>query len=400
MPTKPLRKPEFVALIAMSFATIALAIDAMLPALPEIGKTLSPDNLNHAQLVITSFLLGLGLGTFFSGPLSDALGRRRVMLGGYAVYIIAALLASLAQSLELLLAARVLQGLGASGPRVVAMAIVRDLYVERQMAQLTSFVMTVFMLVPVIAPSIGALILLVAGWRTIFFTFVVFAIALSLWFTLRQPETLPPEKRRKIALANLWGGMVEVLSHPVVRVTIVVQSLLLGALYSALSSSQQIFDITFGRGDSFALWFGAVAIVSGFSALINARLVVRLGMQPMIRTALACVMLISAVMLALFWGGGMPDMVAFPAFVFFKTSVFFMIGMTLGNLNAIAMQPMGHIAGMAASMMSAIATVLGLAIAVPIGLAFDGTPLPLMCGVFVCVSLALGLMQLIRHEPT
>ncbi len=129
MPTKPLRKPEFVALIAMSFATIALAIDAMLPALPEIGKTLSPDNLNHAQLVITSFLLGLGLGTFFSGPLSDALGRRRVMLGGYAVYIIAALLASLAQSLELLLAARVLQGLGASGPRVVAMAIVRDLYV-------------------------------------------------------------------------------------------------------------------------------------------------------------------------------------------------------------------------------------------------------------------------------
>ncbi len=162
---------------------------------------------------MTSFLLGLGLGTFFTGPLSDAFGRRRVLLGGYGIYIIGSLLAIVAGSLELMLAARFVQGLGAAGPRVVAVAIVRDNYAGRQMAQMMSFVMTVFMLVPVIAPSIGAIIIALAGWRAIFLSFVVFALISGGWFALRQPESLPVPKRRKFKMSLLWAGTKEVLQE-------------------------------------------------------------------------------------------------------------------------------------------------------------------------------------------
>ena len=397
-PVTPLKTSEFVAIIAMSFATIAFSIDAMLPALPEIGHALTPQNLNRAQLIVTSFLLGLGLGTLFTGPLSDAFGRRRILLGGYGIYIIGAVLGYLAGSLELMLAARVLQGIGAAGPRVVAVAVVRDIYSGRQMAKLMSFVITVFMLVPVIAPSIGAVIITLSGWRVIFVAFVIFALISSIWFSLRQPETLPVEKRRKFQLGPLWGGVKEVLANRSVRITIAVQALLSGVLYAMLSSAQQVFEITFDQGANFPLWFGAIAIIAGASGLLNAKLVIQLGMVFLVRSALICVMLISFSLLVIIWLDLMPARLYFPGFLVFMTSVFFMIGMTLGNLNAIAMEPMGHIAGMAASIISAIATVVGVVIAVPIGLAFDGTPLPLMIGVFCCVALSLGLMQLIRSD--
>ena len=397
-PVPPLKTPEFVAIIAMSFATIAFSIDAMLPALPEIGHALTPQNLNRAQLIVTSFLLGLGLGTLFTGPLSDAFGRRRILLGGYGIYIIGAVLGYLAGSLELMLAARVLQGIGAAGPRVVAVAVVRDIYSGRQMAKLMSFVITVFMLVPVIAPSIGAVIITLSGWRVIFVAFVIFALISSIWFSLRQPETLPVEKRRKFQLGPLWSGVKEVLANRSVRITIAVQALLSGVLYAMLSSAQQVFEITFDQGANFPLWFGAIAIIAGASGLLNAKLVIQLGMVFLVRSALICVMLISFSLLVIIWLDLMPARLYFPGFLVFMTSVFFMIGMTLGNLNAIAMEPMGHIAGMAASIISAIATVIGVVIAVPIGLAFDGTPLPLMIGVFCCVALSLGLMQLIRSD--
>lgn len=398
-PQTPLKKPEFVAVIAMSFATIAFSIDAMLPAMPQIGEALTPDNLNRAQLIVTSFLLGLGLGTFFTGPLSDAFGRRRVLLGGYGIYIIGSLLAIVAGSLELMLAARFVQGLGAAGPRVVAVAIVRDNYAGRQMAQMMSFVMTVFMLVPVIAPSIGAIIIALAGWRAIFLSFVVFALISGGWFALRQPESLPVPKRRKFKMSLLWADTKEVLSIRVVRISISVQTLLLGVLYGLLVSSQQVLDISFDRGAEFPLWFGAVAIIAGISGIVNAKLVLRFGMRILVRIALAGVMVVSACVGALFWLGTIPDGAYFPAFMIFMTAVFFMVGMTMGNLNAIAMEPLGHIAGMAASIISAISTVLGLVIAVPLGLSFDGTPLPLIIGVFFCVTSALGLMHFIRREP-
>jgi len=398
-PQSPLSKREFIALMGMTSATIAFSIDAMLPSLPEIGKALTPEAVNRAQLVLTSFVLGMGIGTFFTGPLSDAFGRRRVLLGGFVLYMIGAILGMLAGSLELLLAARVIQGLGSAGPRVVAIAVIRDRFSGRQMAQVMSFVMMVFTLVPAFAPSMGAGLIYLVGWRGLFGAFVVFAIINSLWFGLRQPETLAPENRREFRPDKLWEGVKEVLSNHTVRITIVVQTMVFGALFGMLSTTQQVFDVTFDQGANFPLWFGGVALVSGGASIVNATFVARLGMRRIIRVTLATQILLSGGFAAFVGFGIMPESIYFPVFLFWMTSVFFMAGMTIGNLNAIAMEPMGHMAGMAASVTSAIFTVSAVAIAAPIGLAFDGTPLPLAIGVFCCVTAGLILMQMIRKEP-
>lgn len=397
-PQTMLKKPEFVALMAMTIATVAFSIDAMLPSLPEIGAALTPTDLNRAQLVLTSFVFGMGLGTFVTGPLSDAFGRRRVLLGGYAIYIAASFMAMWAQSLEVLLAARMLQGLGASGPRVMALVVVRDQYSGRQMAQLMSFVMIVFTLVPAIAPFVGVQIISLVGWRGMFGAFVIFALFNAIWFALRQPETLVPENRRPFSIAKLWSGVQQVLSNHVVRVSILVQSLITAALFAMISSVQQVFDITYNEGESFPLWFCLIALVSGSAGFLNAALVIKLGMRFLIRVTLGVQVILSGTMVILFWFGLIPEAAQFLTFLLWMTTVFFMIGMTLGNLNAIAMEPMGHLAGLAASVVGAISTVLAVVIAAPIGLAFDGTPLPLMLGVFCCVLLAWLGMQFIRHE--
>lgn len=398
-PQTPLKKPEFVALMAMCFATIAFSIDAMLPSFPEIGQALTPDDLNRAQLVLTSFVLGMGLGTFFTGPLSDAFGRRPVLLGGFVIYMIASVLAMLAGSLEMLLAARLLQGIGAAGPRVVALAVIRDRYAGRQMAQLMSFVMIVFTLVPAFAPALGAGIIAYVGWRGLFGAFVIFAVINGGWFALRQPETLPVKSRRAFRVPVLWNALSEVLSNPTVRITILVQTLVLGALFSMLSSVQQVFDVTFQQGGNFPLWFGGLALISGTSGLLNATLVVRLGMRLLIRITLLVQVILSGSIVTLLLLNLLPDWAYFASFLIWMISIFFMAGMTLGNLNAISMEPMGHIAGMAASVTSSISTVLAVTIAAPVGYAFDGTPLPVLIGVFCCAALALALMQLIRREP-
>ncbi len=394
---RALSKPEFVALMAMTSATIAFSIDAMLPALPAIGAALSPEAQNAAQLVIVAFALGMGIGTFVAGPLSDALGRKRVMIGGAVVYSLAAALCTVAQSLEMLLALRVLQGIGASGPRVVAQAMVRDLYAGRGMAQVASFIMMVFVLVPAIAPLIGAFIVAGFGWRGVFWAFVVFSAISSAWLMLRQPETLPIEARRPLEVAKLRAAVVEVLSHGNVLRAILVQTLVFGTLFATIISVQQIYAETFGRAESFPLWFGVVALLSGIASLLNASIVTRLGMPVLIRGALAWHMALSVV-LALAWLTGLlPGIWAFATFVVWQVSVFAMAGFCIGNLNALAMQPMGHIAGMASSIISAVSTVLAVTVAAPIGLAFDGTPVPLFAGVALAAGLGLFLARKLRE---
>lgn len=392
-PQKRLSQGEFIALMAMLFATIAFSIDAMLPALPEIGQELSPDNLNRAQLILTSFILGMGTGTFFTGPLSDALGRKPVVLGGALLYCIAAAVAWASGKMEFLLVARFVQGLGAAGPRVVAMAIIRDLYEGRQMAKLISFVMMVFTLVPAIAPTVGAGIIALLGWRGIFAAFLTFSILSALWLWLRQPETLPPENRRPLRAGPLWAAIKEVFANPMVRLSIAIQSLGLGMLFGAISSTQQIYDVTYGQGLHFPFWFAATALISATSSMINAAVVVRLGMRKLITIALGGQLVLSALMLGLTLSGALSGTPAFAAWFIWSTSVFFMTGLTMGNLNALAMEPMGHIAGMAASVISAVATVSAVFIAAPIGMAFDGTPVPLIGAVLICCALAFVLVR-------
>ena len=396
MTTKPLGQGEFVALMAMVAATVAFSIDAMLPALPEMGQALSPDNLNQAQLIITSFVLGLGFGTFFTGPLSDAYGRKPVMIGGAVVYILASVVAWQAQSIEVMLAARVVQGLGAAGPRVVAMALIRDLYAGPDMARILSFVMVVFALVPALAPTMGHYIVVWFGWPAIFMSFILFSVVTTLWLLIRQPETLTEEKRRPVSVRALFNAVVEMFTHRTARLSILIQTLTFAMLYSMLSSTQQVFDQTYGQGDVFHLWFGGIAVVAASSGFLNARLVGRLGMRAIIKamyTAQICVTLI----LILILGAGSPVWLGFAAYVIWVTANFFQAGLTIGNLNALGMEEMGHIAGLAASVIAAVATIGAVLIAVPIALQFDGTALPMAIGTLICASLALWLTNMIKR---
>ena len=388
---RPISTPEFVALIGMMFATIAFSIDSMLPALPEIGRELSPDDPNRAQLILTSFLLGIGVGTFFTGPLSDAFGRKRVIVAGAALYIAASAVAYFSTTIEVTLAARVLQGLGAAAPRIVSVAIVRDLYSGREMARIVSIAMMIFTIFPALAPLIGAGLIAIAGWRSIFLAFIVFSILSVGWLWLRQPESLPPEARRPFRAPLIWAALSEMIANPTVRLSIAAQSLCMALLFSMLSMVQPIYDITFGRADSFPWWFAGVAAVSASASFLNAMIVVRLGMRRIVTWSLGVQIVLAGAMIPI-GVAGLPLDTLFWLFLIWQTYCFFMAGTTLGNLNAIAMEPMGHVAGLAASVMSGVSTVIAAAIAAPLGLMFDGTLLPLSGGIFVLSVTAFALM--------
>lgn len=388
---KSMSRVEFISFIAVMFATIAFSIDSILPALPEIGAELSPDDVNRAQLVLTSFVLGMGLGTFLTGPLSDTFGRKPVIYVGSAIYIAAAAVAWAAQSLEFLLIARMFQGIGAAAPRIVAIAIVRDLYSGREMARIMSIAMMIFTIFPAFAPLMATGIMVVVGWRGIFLAFILFSIISMLWMWRRLPEPLAIPDRRPFRAPMLWSAVREMFANPTVRLTIMVQTLCLAVLFSLLTMVQQVYDVIFDQGDNFPFWFGAVALVSGSASILNAVLVVRVGMRRMVTWSLGALIVLSLGMLGL----GMVDLpltVYFGFFVAWQACVFFMAGTTLGNLNAIAMEPMGHIAGMAASVIGSISTVLAALIVTPIGLMFDGTLLPLTAGACIMLIIAFVLM--------
>ena len=394
-PSRRLSLPEFVALTGMMFATVAFSIDAMLPAMTEIANELSPDAPNRAQLIITSFVLGMGIGTLFTGPLSDSFGRKTVILGGAALYILAAALAWAAPSLELVLLARVLQGLGAAGPRVAALAIVRDLYEGRRMAQVMSFAMLVFTLVPAIAPLIGAGIIWLSDWRGIFIAFILFALIVNTWLALRQPETLAPENRRPFRISSIVDGVREVISNRQVMLTIAALSLAFAVLFTTLSTTQQVFDQSFDRAASFPYWFAIIALLSGLGSLLNARIVIRLGMRRVVRLTFTAQLVFSAAMALLTLTGALPETAFFALYIVWTTTIFFMAGLTVGNLNALGMEPLGHLAGLAASIIGSLGTVAAVVLAIPIGLAFDGTPLPLALGFAVCCAAGIGVMHLL-----
>ncbi len=384
-------RAEFIAMIAMMFAVIAFSIDSMLPALPEIGRELSPNALNNAQLILTSFVLGIGIGTFFTGPLSDAFGRKSVIVAGSALYVVGAAVAYFSTSLEVVLAARVVQGLGAAAPRIVSLAIVRDLYSGRDMARIVSIAMMIFTIFPAVAPLIGAGIIAVAGWRSIFLAFILFAIVYVSWMWVRLPESLAVENRRPFKAHLLIAAVKEMFAHPAVRMSILVQCLCLAILFSMLSMVHPIYEVVFDREESFPYWFGAVAAVSATGSLVNAALVVRVGMRRMVTWSLGLQIILAGAMIPI-GISGMDLNLLFGLFLVWQAYVFFMAGTTMGNVNAIAMEPMGHIAGMAASTISGIATVAAAAIAAPIGLTFNGSLFPLTLGIFCLSGLGFLLM--------
>jgi len=390
-----LSRIEFISLMGMIFATVAFSIDAMLPALPEIAGALTPDNPNFAQLVLTSFVLGLGIGTLFTGPLSDTFGRKPVVFFGAVLYIFGALLAWSSSSLEWILAARVIQGLGAAGPRVVAMAIIRDLYSGRQMAQIISFAMLIFTIFPAVAPMIGAAIIWGFGWRAIFLAFLIFSLVSVGWLMLRQPETLPRQNRRALNPGALLAALKETLSLRQLQLSVLVQTLVFGALFGMISSIQPIIGETYGRGESFHYWFALIALIVAPAAPINGKLVVRYGMRPLVRRALLVQLCGSGLAIGLFALAPLGE-TEFWVFFLWATTVFALASFTIGNLNALALEPLGHVAGMAASVMGSLSTVGGAVIGAVIGQFYDGTPMPLIIATVALAALGALIM---RHMP-
>ncbi len=399
MTEQKVSQTEFVALVAMLFATIAISIDAMLPALPEIAATLSPDAPNAAQLVVTSFVLGMGIGTLFTGPLSDAFGRKRVILVGSGLYALAALACYFAPSLEILLAARLLQGIAASAPRTVSIAMVRDLYSGRDMAKIMSFAMMIFTIVPAIAPLMGQGIIALGGWHSIFLAYILFSGLTMLWLGLRQPETLPLHKRRPLHLGDLWAGTRTLFTHRIVLISTLLQTLTLASLFATLSSLQGVFERQFDRADTFALWFAVIAVASMTGSLLNSRIVMTLGMRRVVTRTYAGMVALTVVALAALGTGVLEGDLSFALQILWCVGLFAMMGLTIGNLNALAMEPVGHIAGLAASVISSLATVGSVILAIPVGLAFNGTSTPLLIGVAVLTSLCLILSLKTLGEP-
>ena len=390
---------EFVAIMAMLVATVAISIDGLLPALSIITEELTPLRPNNAQIILSSFVAGMAIGTLIVGPLSDSYGRKPIIYGGAFIYILMSVVCVVSQSLELILVARFLQGVGASAPRVVAQALVRDFYKGREMARISSFIMIVFALVPAVAPLLGSFVMFAFDWRAIFFMFIAFVAISTTWMGLRINETVSKENRVKFNLRNLVSAFREILSNPLILTAVITLVFAYSILFVGIFLIQPVFERVFGRPETFPYWFAAIALLAASSSYVNARLVRRLGMRMLTNIAFRTQVGLSTTILLVFGLGYFDGEFGFFCFLFWMFSIFFQAGLTMGNLTALAMEPVGHIAGTAASLISAIATIGSVFLAAVVGQFFDGTPIAMIVGITLFASLgAVSAHQLKRYE--
>ena len=375
---------ESLVLMALLISLVALSVDTMLPALPDIGAELGVGNANDVQLVISMLFLGLSVGLLIYGPLSDSLGRKPVLFAGMLIYIVGSLLSIFAAGFGAMLTGRILQGLGLGGPRSIVLALVRDQYEGRDIARIMSTIMSIFIMIPVFAPSLGQGILLLAGWRAIFAVLLALSLIILAWFGRRHPETLSPLHRLPFSFRRIAMALLEVCRHRIALSYTIVAGFVMGAFLGYLSSAQQIFQGLYGKGLLFPLIFGILGLSVGSALFFNARIVVRLGMRRLVDRAMAVLAALSSsyFLIVYLFGGRSP----FWMLMAFLLAAFFCIGFLFGNLNAIAMSPMGHIAGTASAVVGALSTFLSVPIAFVIGRLYNDTTLPLVGG-FALLSL-------------
>lgn len=384
---------EFIALAAALMSLNALAIDIMLPGLQQIGASLGVEDENSRQYVITSYIVGFGLAQIFFGPVSDRFGRRGPLIAGLIVYDLFALACAFAPSFTMLLVFRFLQGLGAAATRVIAVSIVRDTFGGRAMAEVMSLVFMVFMIIPVIAPGIGQVVMLFSTWPMIFIFIGVIAIAFSLWTLARLPETLPAEHRRGFTPAIVVEGFRIVLTNRIAICYTLAIMAVFGALFGFINSAQQVYVGIYDAGALFPLYFALIAGLMAVSSFLNARLVGKLGMRRLAHSALIGFMTASGIGFVLSLAGYMPLWL----FVFVFGIAMMQFAWVGSNFNALAMEPLGHVAGTASSVLGFMQTVGGGLIGAAIGQAFDGTVTPMAAGYFFC-SLAALVLVLIAEK--
>lgn len=367
---------EFVGLIASLIAVHALGIDVMLPALGLIGRDLGIAVENHQQLVIIVYIAGFGIGQLFWGPIVDRFGRRRILLGAMAVYAGMSFIAALAGSFELLLLARLFQGLSAASTRILSQSIIRDCYSGRQMARVSSSAFMIFLAVPILAPTLGQLILLVAPWHWIFYLLGAYSLGVAFWAWKRLPETLDPTHRRPASLRSIADAARSVATNRQSLGYTVAMGLIYGGLLAFLNSAPQILLHVFHAPELFATCFAIITAFMVVAALMNARMVERYGMRLISHIALVSLILICLVRLAVVLTG----QETLVLFTLLNGLSFLCYGLVGSNFGALAMDPMGHIAGTAASVQGFLSTAIGTIVALIIGQSFAGSTLPLTLG--------------------
>ncbi len=378
---------------AMS-ALDAFSIDAMLPALDQISSDLNVVIENRRQYVITAIFLGFSIGVLFYGFVADRFGRKLPVIVGFLIYCVGALACVLAESFSMMLVGRVLQGVGAAGPYVLAIAIVRDTYKGEQMARLLSLIMMVFIGVPMVAPFVGQGLLLIAGWRSIFVVLTVYSLLVMIWFWVRQPETLLPQKQQELSIVKIKKSIHEVMTHPVVFRYTLVSGLLSGAFIAYLSTAQQIFQEIYQLGSRFPIVFASLASVFGVASFINSRWVERVGAAKLVKSSIIVIIVVSAAYLLTYHQLDLaPPLVVHIAYV---AVIMFCFAFLFGNTTSLALEPMGHIAGAASSVFTSVSTLIAILVATVIGSQIDNTGHPLVIGFAVACLLSLVLCASIK----
>lgn len=387
---------EFVAMMASLMSIVALAIDALLPALELIGFSIGSTQATDHQLLITMIFLGLGIGPLLFGPLSDSLGRKPVVFMGLGVFVLASFICLNAGSLEWMVMGRILQGIGLSAPRTISIAMVRDSYSGDYMARIMSFITVVFLLVPIVAPAVGQLILDFYDWKAIFYVQLVVTALVAIWFWRRQPETLRPAYRIKLHWSLFYEGTRELMKFKRTLGFTLISGFITGSFIVYLSSSQQIFQHQYGMVDEFPYIFAGLAISIGISTFLNGRMVLRLGMQRLVSIALSVYFSVSLIYMLLYSDGTNPPVETLLAFFALQ---FFSIGFLFGNLRALAMEPVGHIAGIGAAITGLISTLMAVPISTYIGKFVTHSALPIFIGFTVCSLISLLILWYLKKLP-
>lgn len=393
MPKKQQTNIEFIILMALLMSVVALAIDAILPALNVISKDIGITNFKDNQLLITMIFLGLGIGSLFFGPLSDSLGRKPIVFMGFGLFVIASLICIFSDSLQMMIVGRILQGIALSAPRTISIAMVRDTYSGDYMARIMSFITVIFLLVPIIAPALGKFILDIYGWKAIFYIQIFFGIFVSIWFWKRQPETLHKPNRIRFNSSIFIEGIKELMKYKDTIGYTLISGFITGSFMVYLSTSQLIFQNQYDMIDEFPMIFAALAISIGLATFLNGTLVLKYGMKRLVTSAMILFLAVSFLYVLLFYGKPNPDVLVLLTFFGLQ---FFAIGFLFGNLRSLAMEPVGHIAGIAAAITGFISTMMAVPISAYIGKFVNTTALPLFIGFSIFGVLSLLILLYLK----
>jgi DHA1 family bicyclomycin/chloramphenicol resistance-like MFS transporter len=369
---------EFVTLMAVMISITALSIDMMLPALPEIGRDLRVGHANDVQLIVTVLLFGMGIGQLLFGPLADSFGRKPVIISGFVIFIIGCLLSVFSNRFEVMIVGRMIQGIGTGGPRTAIIALVRDQYGGRAMARIMSVVMAIFIVVPAVAPAVGQAVLLTMGWRAIFGVLMIQGLVALTWFAIRQPETLSRDDRIPFSGSRILDAALGVCKNRLSMGYTLASGFIAGVLMSYLSSAQQIFQEVYGLGREFPIYMAALALFVGGASFVNSRIVMRFGMRALSYRAVLLFVFLTTIYLAFTYQmGGRTAL--WLMMVFFAPS-FFCMGILFGNLSAIAMAPLKHMAGIGAAIIGSLSNFISSSLVALVGRCYDGSVLPLASG--------------------